>query len=105
MLMLLALPPATNPDGTPGTHLLRLEPEAQRMWVGLSAELEPQLHPDGALGGIQDWAGKPGGAVARIAGLLHLADRIVRRTPWDLPITADTMERAITLGRYFIAHA
>ncbi|MFE2381099.1 DUF3987 domain-containing protein [Streptomyces misionensis] len=43
------------------------------------------------------------GAVARIAGLLHLADRATGR--WGEPIEATTIERAIAIGEYYTAHA
>ena len=44
------------------------------------------------------------GAIARIAGLLHIAEHgaelAARR-----PIGVDTMSAALTLGAYFTAHA
>ena len=49
---------------------------------------------------IADWAGKYIGAVLRIAGLLHAAEA----DPAE-PVPADTMRRAIRIGRYFLAHA
>ncbi|MGI5195676.1 DUF3987 domain-containing protein [Streptomyces sp. CA-288835] len=43
------------------------------------------------------------GAVARIAGLLHLGDHVTGR--WGQPIEASTIERAIAIGEYYTAHA
>ncbi|MGW1374770.1 DUF3987 domain-containing protein [Streptomyces sp. NPDC002446] len=65
--------------------------------------IEPQLRPEGVLAHIDDWAGKCVGAVARIAGLLHLADRATGR--WGEPIEAATVERATAIGEYYTAHA
>ncbi|MFE5890493.1 DUF3987 domain-containing protein [Streptomyces sp. NPDC056462] len=76
---------------------------ADQMVIKLQEAIEPQLRPEGALAHIDDWAGKYVGAVARIAGLLHLADRATGR--WGEPIEATTIERAIAIGEYYTAHA
>jgi hypothetical protein len=57
---------------------------------------------DGALGDIRDWAGKQVGAVLRIAGLLHITEDDV---PEAIPISADTMDRAIAIAGYYAEHA
>ncbi len=49
------------------------------------------------------WASKRDGAVARIAGLLHLATH--PEDGWHKPIEAPTMAAATQLGDYFTAHA
>ncbi|MEU8977639.1 DUF3987 domain-containing protein [Streptomyces sp. NPDC048309] len=71
--------------------------------IKIQEAIEPQLRPEGPLAHIDDWAGKYVGAVARIAGLLHLADRATGR--WGEPIEATTIERAIAIGEYYTAHA
>lgn len=76
---------------------------ADQAVIKLQEAIEPQLRPEGALAHIDDWAGKYVGAVARIAGLLHLADRAT--TNWGEPIEAATIERAIAIGEYYTAHA
>ncbi|WP_406401595.1 DUF3987 domain-containing protein [Streptomyces sp. NBC_00879] len=76
---------------------------ADQAIIKLQEAIEPQLRPDGALAHIDDWAGKYVGAVARIAGLLHLADRAT--SGWGEPIEATTIERAIAIGEYYTAHA
>ncbi|MGW1811230.1 YfjI family protein, partial [Streptomyces sp. NPDC002078] len=76
---------------------------ADQAVIKLQEDIEPQLRPDGPLAHIDDWAGKYVGAVARIAGLLHLADRATGR--WGEPIEATTIERAIAIGEYYTAHA
>ncbi|MEU9654993.1 DUF3987 domain-containing protein [Streptomyces chartreusis] len=76
---------------------------ADQAVIRLQEAIEPQLRPEGALAHIDDWAGKYVGAVARVAGLLHLADRTTGR--WGEPIEAATLERAIAIGKYYTAHA
>ncbi|MFD9465596.1 DUF3987 domain-containing protein [Streptomyces sp. NPDC060027] len=76
---------------------------ADQAVIKLQEDVEPKLRPDGPLAHIDDWAGKYVGAVARIAGLLHLADRTTGR--WGEPIEATTIERAIAIGEYYTAHA
>ncbi|NJN34991.1 MAG: DUF3987 domain-containing protein, partial [Saprospiraceae bacterium] len=63
--------------------------------------VEP-LHRRGAeLADITGWAGKLCGAVARIAGLLHVAGHGI-----DSDVISErTMERAISVGHYLIGHA
>jgi hypothetical protein len=54
---------------------------------------------------LQDWAGKLVGTVIRLAGILHMAEYVNDRRPWDVAIAADTMAKAVQIGRYLIAHA
>ncbi len=86
-------------------HELRLSPEAERLRLDFADWLEPQLAPTGELGHIADWAGKLAGQVLRIAGNLHLADHAGHPAPWDLQVAGETLERAIAIGHYLIAHA
>lgn len=86
-------------------HQLTLHPAAREAHRAFQERLEPRLGPDGDLAHMTDWAGKLVGAVARIAGLLHLAEHDERAAPWDLPIAATTMGYAIQLGDYFLDHA
>ncbi|MEU6217228.1 DUF3987 domain-containing protein [Streptomyces sp. NPDC047022] len=93
-------------------HTLRNLPEAttikcsgpaDQAVIKLQQDVEPKLRPEGTLGHIDDWAGKYVGAVTRIAALLHLADRVTGH--WGEPIEASTIERAISIGEYYTAHA
>jgi replicative DNA helicase len=78
-------------------------PAAVRL-TEFEAEIEPRLHPHhGDLAHIADWASKLVGAVARIAGLLHLAARL--RDGWALPVNDATITDAVTIGRYLTDHA
>jgi len=48
-----------------------------------------------------DWANKHIGTILRIAGLIHVATKEECGTE----IQADTIRKAIDIGRYFLAHA
>jgi hypothetical protein len=67
-------------------------------------ELEPRLGATGDLAVITDWAAKLSGAIGRIAGLLYLAE-IRTEDAFEQRVSADTMERALRIGRYLITHA
>jgi hypothetical protein len=92
-------------SGGPDPYYLCLCVEAFQRHLDFAAWLELQLAPSGELGAIGDWAGKLNGAVLRIAGILHLAEHANHEKPWSIPITRATMEQAIALGRYLLAHA
>ncbi|MER3416660.1 MAG: hypothetical protein C4297_10680, partial [Gemmataceae bacterium] len=66
---------------------------------------EPQLGESGELVAIADWAAKLAGAIVRLAGLLHLAEHGTLADPWQRPIGLPTMEAAVRIGEYLIAHA
>jgi hypothetical protein len=68
----------------------------------LEAELEPRLADGTELGHLADWASKLNGAIARLAGLLHLTEHL--RTGRDAEISTDTVEAAARLGHYYLAH-
>jgi replicative DNA helicase len=105
-LLRLELNPVTDISGQPEPHRLALSPEAAACFSRFCAELEPRLGELGDLGHISDWAGKLAGAVARIAGLLHMAAYAGQSMPWARPISEATMREAIRLGRdYLIPHA
>ncbi|MBG0814177.1 YfjI family protein [Planomonospora sp. ID82291] len=83
---------------------LVLSPEAAELFAEQRRHTEPRLRPHtGDLGHIADWAAKFDGAVARLAGLLHLAGHI--EDGWRHPIDGATMAAAMELGEYFTAHA
>jgi hypothetical protein len=93
-LSALPIPPETVPA-------LLLDAEAGRIFEEFQARLEPRLAEGAELGHISDWAGKLAGAVARIAGLLHMA----ANKGTDARISGATMAAAIQIGEYFTAHA
>jgi hypothetical protein len=103
MMELLDLPRATDADGKPYANILKLAPEARAVLQSFEAALEPKLKAGGELDAITDWAAKLAGAVARLAGCLHLVT--FPADPWLTPITATTMKAAVALGHYFTKHA
>jgi replicative DNA helicase len=105
VLTLLGLPFNLNSHGDREVFKLQMVPAAYSRWVAFANELEPRLAEHGDLGSINDWAGKLAGAVARIAGLLHMAVNADHHGPWNVPISVATMEHAIDIGRYLIDHA
>jgi len=95
--------PPSKPGAAPWT--LGLSPEAREALTLLGEEIEPELGEFGRLAWISDWAGKLPGAVARIAGILHCAIHAGVGRPANTPVSLDTMQSAIEIGRYFLSHA
>ena len=80
---------------------ISLDDGAREVLEDLFNEIEGRLKGD--LAEISDWAGKFVGAVLRISGILH-----VMKYPKDSMFDAvdrETMEHAVIIGRYFLAHA
>ena len=75
--------------------VLMLTPEAHAAIEVIEAEVEPALRDDGKLADLKDWGSKYVGAVARIAGILHLAEHGADRGPIT-PISDDTVWRPPT---------
>jgi hypothetical protein len=101
----LKLPFSKDANSQPCAHTLTLDPEAKKSLHRFEARVEPQLSEFGELGGMTDWGGKIVGAVARIAGLLHMAEYADTECPWVAPVSSATMEGAIRIGKYLIPHA
>jgi replicative DNA helicase len=85
-------------DGDPAT--LKLSPTARKAIEAIEAAVEPQLADDGKLSALRDWGSKYVGAIARIAGLIHLAEH-----GGDNEIDATTILQANRIGEYFRACA
>jgi replicative DNA helicase len=84
--------------------VLMLTPAAHEAMVMIERAVEPTLAGDGELATLADWGAKYAGAVARIAGILHLAEygsEVGPRTPVD----AQTILAASRIGAYFKACA
>ncbi|MCX5225844.1 YfjI family protein [Streptomyces sp. NBC_00233] len=82
---------------------LTLTPEADAVLLAYQRVTESRQDKGGSLRPIIKWSSKRDGAVARIAGLLHLAAHPA--DAWTRPIAAETMAAATQLGDYFTAHA
>ena len=98
---LLHMTAAQGQDGEPIPHTIPVSPEARQLLENANRELEPQLGEGGDLAQFSDWASKLTGAMARIAGLLHVA----RGGQWSAPIGAETVQSALAFGAYLISHA
>ena len=86
-------------EKTPTSIQLTLTNAAMRIMNDYFRQHEAYLVGDGQP--ISEWAGKYIGTVLRIAGLLHAAEH--NRS--DTTIAAETIERAICIGKYFLAHS
>lgn len=82
--------------------LIRLDPDAQSKFLALRAEIEPQLAQFGALSSMSAWASKFPALVLRLAAILHVGDAPTTFLP---AVAGQTLDRAIDLGRFFLAHA
>ena len=105
LLALCEIEESVTDLGLPKSRPITLSKSATALFRGFETWLEPQLAQDATLGGIADWAGKLAGHVARIAALLHLADAAFEDDPCEDQISGETMQSAIRIGHYFIAHA
>lgn len=79
--------------------ILTLSPEADALISDRFAQHEQYLKGEGQL--FADWAAKFIGTILRISGLLHAAEM----SPEDTVVSPETMQRAIEIGDYFLAHA
>ena len=77
---------------------IAMHDDARRLYLTWRQSLEERRRPDADLRPLAEWTIKLESSVARTAGLLAVADRT------DI-ITVDTMQRAIDIGCYWLAHA
>lgn len=96
--------PAVVDDGEQKAHVLKLCPEALEAWHRFALTVEVGMCEGGIFEHITDWAGKLPGAVARIGALFHIA-RHANLRPWELEISAEDIEAAITMADALSAHA
>ena len=97
---LLAVPPLDAND-TEAHRRLNLDGGALEVWRQYYDQIEAAQAPDGELSHLTDFASKLAGAVARLAGILHL----MKHGP-DGPqeIKPETVAGAWALGLYFLEH-
>jgi replicative DNA helicase len=84
--------------------ILMLSPVAHKAMVDIETAVEPTLAGDGELASLADWGAKFVGAIARIAGIIHLAEHGSDAGP-KTPVTAETILRAARIGAYFKSSA
>ena len=83
---------------------LRLSPDGWAILNSLRGEIEPRLaEGSGDLHWLSDWANKLPGALARVAGLLHLAQTPDPRESSE--VSGETVSAAVRLAPYLIDHA
>ena len=82
--------------------LITLSPKAYEALKEFADDIEPKLIDE--LAEISQFAGKLGGSILRIAGLLYLAENPPKPDS-DLLLTENFMRNAITIGEYFLEHA
>ena len=93
-----------RPHHSDAQHDIFLSKEAFGEWMAFARAIEQQMAPDsGPLCHITDWAGKLAGAVARIAGNIHVMRH--RSSPWAHEISRDDMASAALIGAVLISHA
>jgi len=102
---LLNLPFDKDASGKICPHVLTLHSDASESLREFENWIEPQLSEFGALGNMSDWGAKVVGAVARIAGLLHMAAMTSGSAQWQTPIAQTTIKQSIQIGKYLIPHA
>jgi replicative DNA helicase len=82
---------------------LMLTDGAQKVFAEMERAVEPTLARDGELAALADWGAKYMGAVARIAGILHLGQHGPDGV--KCPIDKDTVWAAYRVGEYYKACA
>lgn len=105
MRRLLSFEPNTTSWGARDPKIVRFSAEARERFEQFMDWIESMLDPTGVLRPMVDWAGKLLGAVARIAGLLHLAEYADRPDPFREQVSVDIVTRSIRIGGYLLAHA
>lgn len=92
-------------EGVPGVvtapKVLTLGDDALEQWLVLSEGIERNQGAGGKFESISDWTSKLPGAVVRIAALFELATVGLGAQE----VSADSMARAVQLGRLLVAHA
>ena len=86
-------------------HGIQLSGDALEAFQAFRNRVELQLRPGAELHDIQDWGNKLAGAVARVAGILHLFTHHADVRPWEVRMARATIEAAVRLGDYFSGHA
>jgi hypothetical protein len=94
-----------NLEAQATTPILRFSLDAQSIFQEFESWLEPRLGPFGELGSMSDWGGKLAGAAARIAGILHVLERIDQPNLLGGEIGPETVMHALGVAEFCIPHA
>jgi hypothetical protein len=101
---LLELEEQRDDHGEIAARPIPLSPVARSLLIAFKAGLEPRLGAGGDLQAIADWGNKLPGAVARIAGVLHVG-HLGSEAALQKPIPGETLRAAAEVGNYAIEHA
>jgi Protein of unknown function (DUF3987) len=91
-------PPADPLELTPA--VLKLDPNARRLWIGYLNETEGEMAPEGELATVRDVAAKSPENACRLAAIFH----VWRHGPAG-SIGAQDMARGIAVARWFLYEA
>lgn len=91
-------------------HTVKLSNRAESILRDFQIEIENELGEGGKLYNIRDWGNKLVGNVTRIAGLIHLAEKVDAKNGqvgnlWNKPVSGEAMLAAVNIGRKLIQHA
>jgi hypothetical protein len=81
-------------------RVLRLAPEARKLWIAFADAIECQISPEGALASVRGLANKLPEHAARLAGVLALVT-----DPDTGEIPAEQMAAGIALAQHYVAEA
>jgi hypothetical protein len=97
---LLRRPPATKPDDPSvlDPPVLRLHPDAERLWIAFYDAVEAQLLPGGEFASIKAFGAKLAEHAGRLAAVLT-----VYADPDAMEVPATMMANGINLARYYAA--
>ncbi len=104
IILAIVSTPSPDPADPEASYELKIEGEALALWAEYADAVEAAQADGGELAGIRDFASKLAGAVARIAGRLHLVEH-AHGTPWAISISTEIVAAAWAIGDYFQAHA
>jgi len=95
---------ASNAEGEPVAHILKLSSDAQKAWQAFAHKIEAGMREGGTFAHITDWAGKFAGAMARVAALLHITRHAFVK-PAEHEISLQDMEAALRMADVLGIHA
>ena len=87
MTDLLNVPIPKDERGEIEPHKVGFSSQADDLLKEFQRWIEPQLGAFGEMAALKEWGSKLAGAVVRIAGLLHVAERVGgARKPWEVEV-------------------
>lgn len=103
--LLLGRPERLDSFGEIEPTLIGMSDKASELFMAYERELEKRLRPDADLYLLSGWGNKLMGALARLAGILHLAEHSADPDGLELsPIDDTAILRVLVLGDYLISH-